>query len=150
LNVVSVELPPLRDRIGDVEVLAWLFLSRFAAKMGKPIPGMRDDTIRALTVYDWPGNVRQLENEIERAVTMVHSGALITPDLLSACITGGGGSAGPCSLKDELQMVEKRRILVALRECKWNKTHAARKLGNVSRPALIAKMKRLGIPLRPD
>jgi len=150
LNVVSVQLPPLRERMGDVEALAWLFLSRFAAKMGKRFDGIRENTMRALTAYDWPGNVRQLENEIERAVTMVDSGAEITPDLLSAAITGGEDTAGPTSLKDELQMVEKRRILSALRECKWNKTHAARKLGNVSRPALIAKMKRLGIPLQPS
>ncbi len=149
LNVVSVKLPPLRDRVGDIEILAWLFLSRFARKVGKQIDGIRDDAMRALAAYDWPGNVRQLENEIERAVTMVRSGVPITPDLLSASITGGEDSDAPCSLKDELRMVEKRRILAALRECKWNKTHAARKLGNLSRPALIAKMKRLGIPLQP-
>jgi len=150
LNVVSVQLPPLRERSGDVEALAWLFLSRFAVKMGRRIDGIREEAMRALTAYDWPGNVRQLENEIERAVTMVGSGAEITPEVLSAAITGGAGAAGPRSLKDELQMVEKRRILSALRECKWNKTHAARRLGNVSRPALIAKMKRLGIPLQPN
>jgi transcriptional regulator with AAA-type ATPase domain len=150
LNVVSVELPPLRERIGDVEVLVGLFLSRFALKMGKSVDGIREDAMRALAAYDWPGNVRQLENEIERAVTMVSPGEEITPGVLSAAITGGGDGAGPASLKDELQMVEKRRILSALRECGWNKTHAARKLGDVSRPALIAKMKRLGIPLKPD
>jgi DNA-binding NtrC family response regulator/tetratricopeptide (TPR) repeat protein len=150
LNVVSVQLPPLRERAGDVEALAWLFLSRFAARMSKRIDGIREDAMRALAAYDWPGNVRQLENEIERAVTMVGSGAEITPEVLSAAISGGAAVDGPRSLKDELQMVEKRRILSALRECKWNKTHAARRLGNVSRPALIAKMKRLGIPLRPE
>ncbi|MGD8627614.1 MAG: sigma 54-interacting transcriptional regulator [bacterium] len=150
LNVVSVELPPLRERVGDVEALAWLFLSRFAVRTGKRIDGISENAMRALASYDWPGNVRQLENEIERAVTMVASGAEITPEVLSAVITGNADASGPASLKDELQMVEKRRILSALRECKWNKTHAARKLGNVSRPALIAKMKRLGIPLRPS
>ena len=118
--------------------------------MDKRIEGIREDAMRALAAYDWPGNVRQLENEIERSVTMVGSGAEITPEVLSAVITGGADAAGPTTLKDELQMVEKRRILSALRECKWNKTHAARKLGNVSRPALIAKMKRLGIPLQPS
>ncbi len=150
LNVVSVKLPPLRDRVGDIEILAWLFLSRFAARMSKPVSGIRDDAMRALAAYDWPGNVRQLENEIERAVTMVGRGAAITPDLLSAAITGDGSASGPESLKEELRMVEKRRIILALRECNWNKTHAARRLGNLSRPALIAKMKRLGIPLKPD
>jgi transcriptional regulator with PAS, ATPase and Fis domain len=150
LNVVSVTLPPLRERVGDIEVLARLFLSRFSRKMGKHVRGIGDEAMRALAAYHWPGNVRQLENEIERAVTMVRPGDLIMPGSLSASISGDQGPSGPGSLKEELRLVEKRRILAALRECRWNKTHAARRLGNLSRPALIAKMKRLGIPLKPN
>jgi transcriptional regulator with AAA-type ATPase domain/tetratricopeptide (TPR) repeat protein len=150
LNVVSVTLPPLRDREGDVEILAELFLRRFASKMGKRIGGLSDAALRVLINYDWPGNVRQLENEMEKAVTLARPGELVTPEVLSTGITGGAPAGRPLTLKDELRAVERRRILAALRKCDWNKTHAARLLGDLSRPALIAKMKRLGIPLKKE
>jgi two-component system response regulator HydG len=149
LNVVSVDLPPLRDRHGDVELLALLFMERFAKKAGKTVTGISDEAMRAMVAYAWPGNVRQLENEIEKSVTMVDTGCSITPEILSACITGTNREVHHVGLKDELRMLETRRIVTALKRCGWNKTHAARLLGDLSRPALIAKMKRLGIPLRP-
>jgi transcriptional regulator with PAS, ATPase and Fis domain len=149
LNVVSVYLPPLRDRGGDTAILARLFLHRFASKMEKDVKGIREDAMRALEAYDWPGNIRQLENEIEKAVTIVRSRESITPDLLSPCVTGLEHDRSMPTLKDEVRRVEHRRITAALRKCGWNKTHAARTLGDLSRPALIAKMKRLGIPMRP-
>jgi DNA-binding NtrC family response regulator/tetratricopeptide (TPR) repeat protein len=148
LNVVSVNLPPLRERRGDVELLAAFFLDRFARRTGKKVNGISGDALRALQAYDWPGNVRQLENEIEKSVTMVDPGSAITLDLLSDCIAGVRKEKRSLGLKDELRMVETRRILAALRRSGWNKTHAARLLGDLSRPALIAKMKRLGIPLK--
>ncbi len=149
LNVVSVSLPPLRERTGDVELLASIFLDRFTKSTGKRVEAISDGAMRAMVGYDWPGNVRQLENEVEKAVTMVGPGGVITPDLLSACVTGEIKDRRPLGLRDELRMVERRRILAALRRCGWNKTHAARLLGDLSRPALVAKMKRLGIPLKP-
>jgi transcriptional regulator with AAA-type ATPase domain/tetratricopeptide (TPR) repeat protein len=150
LNVVSVNLPPLRERNGDIQLLARFFLERFARKAGKAVKGIGDDTLRVMAAYEWPGNVRQLENEMERLVTMVDPGSAVTAGLLSPCIAGLKVERRPIGLKDEVRMVEKRRILSALKRCGWNKTHAARLLGDVSRPALIAKMKRLGIPLKPD
>jgi transcriptional regulator with PAS, ATPase and Fis domain len=149
LNVVKVNLPPLRERHGDVELLVTLFLDRFAGRIGKRVECITDDAMRSLVAYDWPGNVRQLENEMEKSVTMVDTGCAITADLLSPCITGASGEKRPVGLKDELRMVETRRIQAALKRCAWNKTHAAKLLGGLSRPALIAKMKRLGIPLKP-
>jgi transcriptional regulator with PAS, ATPase and Fis domain len=148
LNVVLVHLPPLRERDCDVEILSRLFLERFAAKMNKPVNSICDDAVRALLSYDWPGNVRQLENEIEKAVTLTEHGAPITLDVLSPGITGSRDRQEGPSLKEEVRAVERRRILAALRRCDWNKTHAASMLGDISRPALVAKMKRLGIPLR--
>jgi DNA-binding NtrC family response regulator len=149
LNVVSVSLPPLRERTGDVELLASIFLDRFAGKAGKRVEAISDEAMRALAGYDWPGNVRQLENEIEKAVTMVAQGGVITPELLSAGVTGEITERRPLGLRDEIRLLERRRIMAALRRCAWNKTRAARLLGDLSRPALIAKMKRLGIPLKP-
>lgn len=148
LNVVSVDLPPLRERRGDVELLSLGFLERFARKIDKPVKGIGTDAMRAMAAYRWPGNVRQLENEIEKSVTMVDPGGVISVDLLSPCVAGKKSSKRPLGLKDELRMVETRRIMAALETCGWNKTHAARFLGDLSRPALIAKMKRLGIPLK--
>jgi Nif-specific regulatory protein len=149
LNVVAVNLPPLRDRHQDVELLSLFFLARFARKIGKSVKGISCDAMRAMIAYNWPGNVRQLENEVEKSVTMVESGGTITADLLSSCITGAKQEKRSLGLKDELRIVERRRIVEALKRCAWNKTHAARLLGDLSRPALIAKMKRLGIPLKP-
>jgi transcriptional regulator with AAA-type ATPase domain/tetratricopeptide (TPR) repeat protein len=148
LNVVHVSLPPLREREADIRLLARLFLGRFAERAGKRIERIEGDALEAFAGYDWPGNVRQLENEIERAVAFTQSGEPVTRRVLSACIGGRGESAPASSLKAEVRTVEKRRILAALRQHGWNKTHAARSLGDISRPALIAKMKRLGIPLR--
>jgi transcriptional regulator with PAS, ATPase and Fis domain len=149
LNVVSVSLPPLRDREADILLLARLFLRRFSARLGKRVTRIEDDAAKALLGYDWPGNVRQLENEIERAVTLTTPHKPVARRVLSPCIAGLGDGCGRSTLRAELRTVEKRRILAALRQNDWNKTHAARALGDISRPALIAKMKRLGIPLRP-
>ncbi len=148
LNVVAVSLPPLRDREADILLLAGLFLRRFSARLGKKVTCMEDDAARALLGYDWPGNVRQLENEIERAVTLAAPHEPVARRVLSAHIAGPGDGRRGSTLRDEVRTVEKRRILGALRQHGWNKTHAARALGDISRPALIAKMKRLGIPLK--
>ena len=148
LNVVSVSLPPLRDREADIHLLARLFLRRFSARMSKRITRIESDALSALSGYDWPGNVRQLENEIERAVTLTPAREPVSRHVLSPCITGLGNGTDRPTLRAEVRTVERRRIMAALRQHDWNKTHAARALGDISRPALIAKMKKLGIPLR--
>jgi transcriptional regulator with PAS, ATPase and Fis domain len=147
LNVVSLALPPLRERKDDIVLLARLFLWRFASKTAGRTIEIEDGAVRALVGYSWPGNVRQLENEIERAVTMLGSGGVVAADMLTPCVTGGAVGNYAASLKDEVRAVERSRILAVLEKCGWNKSHAARMLGDISRPALIAKMKRLGIPL---
>jgi transcriptional regulator with AAA-type ATPase domain/tetratricopeptide (TPR) repeat protein len=146
LNVVRISLPPLREREADIGLLSRLFLRRFSKALGRKIPGIEDDAMNALLGFDWPGNVRQLENEIERAVTFTVPGKPVTREVLSASVRGSGGRARP-TLRAEVRAVERRRILAALRQYGWNKTHTARALGDISRPALIAKMKKLGIPL---
>lgn len=150
LDVVSIDLPPLRQRKGDIAILANLFLKRFASRMNKRISGFSDDALQAMLNYDWPGNVRQLENEVEKAVTMAQPGAVITSDLLSFCRSRFSGNRFTPGLRDEIRKVERSKILSVLEYCGWNKTKAARMLGDISRPALIAKMKRLGIPLSPQ
>jgi transcriptional regulator with PAS, ATPase and Fis domain len=146
LNVVSLVCPPLRERRGDIDLLARVFLERFARRAGRTGVVFDDSALHALRHHAWPGNVRQLENEIERAVTMLGQSDRLTCAGLSAAFADARGEA-PSTLKDEVRSVEKARILAALKSCDWNKTHAARNLGDLSRPALVAKMKRLGIPL---
>lgn len=149
LNVVSIHLPPLRERKGDIVILANLFMRRFASKMKKAIVGFSDDAMEAMISYDWPGNVRQLENEIEKAVIVAETGQMITSQLLSFRQNRSFKNALHAGLKEETRRFERSRILSVLESCGWNKTRAARMLGDISRPALIAKMKRLGLPLSP-
>ncbi len=150
LNVVSVWLPPLREREADIRLLAGLFLMRFSSCMAKKVVHIDEDAMNALAGYDWPGNVRQLENEIERAVTLTPSGEPVRRHVFSGDIGGRSDRTQRTTLRAEVRTVERRRILASLRQHGWNKTHAARALGDISRPALIAKMKKLGIPLRRD
>jgi two-component system, NtrC family, response regulator AtoC len=81
LNVVSVQLPPLRDRADDVPALAQHFLRRYAREVEKPISGLSDEAIRVLRAYHWPGNIRELENAVERAVTLSSHRVLTADDL---------------------------------------------------------------------
>ncbi|HVP57441.1 MAG TPA: sigma 54-interacting transcriptional regulator [bacterium] len=151
LNVVSLALPPLRTRPDDVSLLARFFLARMARAHGRPGLELDGGALAALMAYPWPGNVRQLENEIERAVVILGSRPRVTSDVLSPCVLGlAEPGQGVPSLRDEVRAVERSRILAALAASNWNKTRAAKLLGDISRPALVAKMKRLGIPpLRP-
>jgi DNA-binding NtrC family response regulator/tetratricopeptide (TPR) repeat protein len=146
LNVVSLALPPLRTRPDDVPLLARFFLARFASLRGGGGLEIDDGALAALRAYSWPGNVRQLENEIERALVILGPRTRVTSDLLSPCILGSGRPGQSPSLRDEVRAMERSRILAVLAASNWNKTHAARMLGDISRPALVAKMKRLGIP----
>jgi two-component system, NtrC family, response regulator AtoC len=81
LNVVSVQLPPLRERADDIPALAHHFLRRYAAESDKPITGFSDEAVRVLRAYHWPGNIRELENAIERAVTLSNHRVLTADDL---------------------------------------------------------------------
>ena len=151
LNVVALALPPLRDRRGDIALLARLFLKRLEGRGRKCSLRIDPGAMRALANYTWPGNVRQLENEIQRAVAILGSDDVVGVGSLSPSVTGHGIGGQVTTLKDEVRLVERSRILSVLERCAWNKTHAAKMLGDLSRPALIGKMKRLGIPLaRPD
>src|SRR5262249_49774777 len=94
LNVITIDLPPLRERKGDVPALASFFLRRYAAENGKRIDGFRDDALTRLTGYAWPGNVRELENVIERAVVLCDA-AQIEPKHLPAALVPLDGREGP-------------------------------------------------------
>jgi len=137
LNVIRVELPPLRDRPGDVSRLAERFVRRFAAELGKDVRGLTADALRALDGYAFPGNVRELENMMERAVALASSPVIGLGDLPVA-VAGLSASTAPllaelpadgCVLDDVLNELERRLILQALSRTGGVRKAAARLLG---------------------
>jgi Nif-specific regulatory protein len=150
LNVFPIALPPLRERIDDIPLLATHFVTRHAERLGRKIRGITPTTLTMLSAYDYPGNVRELENEMERAVLLCDDGEPITEDLLSdritlsahARATANGGA--PTTLAGMVAEFERARILELLAQCGGNKSEAARRFGLTYR-GLLAKMQRLGM-----
>ena len=147
LHVIQIDMPPLREYIEDVPLLAEHLLIRAKEDANKPVGGLTVGAIRALTSYNWPGNVRELENEIRRAVALAEEEGDITPDLFSESI-GHIVSDIPVEyqghLQDHVQEYERRLIRDALEKCEGNITHTARELG-MTRVGLHKKIKRLGL-----
>jgi two-component system response regulator PilR (NtrC family) len=137
LNVIRIEVPPLRERKSDIGALAEYFLKRCAAEHKKEIVGFTVDALRALDVYEYPGNVRELENVIERAVALV-SGPVIGLGDLAREISGAAAQTTPallelpvegCNLDEVIGEVERRLVLQALERTGGVRTNAARLLG---------------------
>ncbi len=157
LDVLRIEIPPLRDRIEEVPALADHLLARYRAASGRDVRGIHPRALDALLAHDWPGNVRELKNEIERAAAQTTTGewiaeASLSPRLQAAAARGGAQSRldqGAVSesggvLRDALEAIERRFILQALDRYDGNLTRAAEHLG-FSRPGLRLKMERLGL-----
>jgi len=160
LNGISVHVPPLRERLAELEGLARRFLAEFGASMGRPAPALSSDALAELRAHAWPGNVRELRNVIERAVLLCN-GPEVRPEHLSMAPLGTGAplpdepeSVPPSGdvpesmrggLSDELQATERRRILEALERCAGNQTRAAEMLG-ISRRSLIHRLETYGVP----
>jgi len=134
LNVIAIQLPPLRERQEDIPLLAQHFLRRYAAKNAKAIAGFAEETLDVLQTYAWPGNVRELENVIERAVVLTRS-PLITPADLPETLTGSEQAARHLviSIGTPLEEAEDRLIEETLRYTKGDKTLAAKLLGIATR-----------------
>jgi transcriptional regulator with PAS, ATPase and Fis domain len=135
LNVVTLTLPPLRDRNGDIELLAETFLARIATGYGLPVPSLTAELRAALRAHAWPGNVRELRNAIERALVLSPRGTLRAEELLPAAprraATGGGVLPFPATLDAVIRSAA--HAMLALTG--GNKSEAARRLG-ISRPRL--------------
>jgi DNA-binding NtrC family response regulator len=129
LNVVNIEMPPLRDRGTDVALLAEHFLERFAAENGKTITGFTAAALARLAAYDWPGNIRELENVIERAVVMCPSNTIDTRDLPAAVSAASGDSGAPPIPGSTLADIERYAILETLESTGGSTSRAAEILG---------------------
>jgi formate hydrogenlyase transcriptional activator len=143
LNVFPIQLPPLRERREDIPALVAHFVEVFGRRMGKPIEDIPAETMSALIAYDWPGNIRELQNLIERAVILSNDGVLPNPLPASAASAGSLSAAAPPTLKES----ERDLILRTLQGVGWvigGANGAAAKLG-LKRTTLIAKMQKLGI-----
>jgi two-component system, NtrC family, response regulator AtoC len=144
LKVVRLELPPLRDRHGDVLLLARVFLKEFALENEKPVRDFTTDALEAMTHYRWPGNVRELRSAVEHAVLFCRGERVALRDLPAELRGGGDGlasetrrgtTAGAVTVKE----AEKQLIVRALKDCGGNRTDAAQKLG-MSRRTLHRKL----------
>ncbi len=152
LNVIRLTLPPLRDRPEDIPLLAERFIQRFAAEMGKEVVGFTPDGLRALTAYRYPGNVRELENVIERAVALSGSRVIGLGDLPES-ISGHASSPaqslldlppGGLNLDEVLNEAERRLLLAALERTGGVRKRAAELLGVTFR-SLRYRLKKQGL-----
>ncbi|MDB5306676.1 MAG: hypothetical protein JWO38_878 [Gemmataceae bacterium] len=148
LQVVQLDVPPLRDRLDDVPQIADHFLKRFVRETGRKMRGFTDPAIQKLKAYRWPGNVRELRNVVERAVALGSGPVIDASDIwLSELDLGplaGGGSNAFHYKPESLEEVEKRHILETLRHTDWNKSQAAAILG-IERSTLDRKIKGYGL-----
>jgi two-component system NtrC family response regulator len=140
LGVVVIGLPPLRDRAGDIQLLAKFFLGRFSAESRRKVKGFSPQAIRAMSNHAWPGNVRELENRIRRAVIMSDGPRILPEDLELASSEKYQGM----SLREAREAVEKELIQEALSRNQGHLTQTAADLG-ISRPTLYELMEKLQI-----
>ena len=144
LNVISIRLPSLAERTGDILLLAEKFVERYARKIGKQIKGLDEDAASALVAYPWPGNVRELENVIERAIVLTRSTHITRADLVGLTSYKSTGSG----ILRTLAEVEKDHIRNCLIELGWNIGQTADQLG-IHRNTLRTKIKEYELE-RPD
>lgn len=165
INVVMIQLPPLRDRVSDIPALAGHFLEKHAAELGKRVVGFAPEALEALQRYPFPGNIRELANIVERAAVLTRGQVIALEDLppqvagtgggdtLSLKLrreTQGGAAPGddgvwtPMTLEEALREPERRILLKALRANAWNRQKTADQLG-INRTTLYKKLKSLGI-----
>jgi transcriptional regulator with PAS, ATPase and Fis domain len=157
INVINVKLPSLRERKEDIPVLMDHFLEKKCAEMGYPLKNWAKKTLEKMIDFSWPGNVRQLQNEVERLVVLTGEDKSITPDLLSAVITDavdGPATVGNLrgintkgSLKQALEELEAYMIKEGLKRCNYNKSRLAKELG-ISRAGLIMKVDKYDLDKR--
>lgn len=149
LNVIELHVPPLRERRQDIEQLAAHVLKRLADESSQPAAHLAPQALEALKGYHFPGNVRELENILERAYTLCENERINAADLRLAHVPAslaqdGTNLADIDNLEDYLESIERRLILQALEETRWNRTAAAQRL-NLSFRSMRYRLKKLGL-----
>ena len=154
LNVFPIQVPPLRERRGDVGPLAAVFAKKFAQRLGRSIEPLSDDCVRRLEYYRWPGNVRELQNIVERAVITSRDGRLNldralpeSVNVMAAAVVSDNSSVQRVHTAKELEELERNNIIAALKSTEWKvagENGAAQLLG-VKPTTLSSRMKALGI-----
>ena len=145
VNVLRMELPPLRDRAEDIPLLVQHFIDRFNRLRGKDVHGVSRQVMAVLTNHDYPGNVRELEHVIEHAFALCPGGLINVEHLPDYLRATAAGDAGPTSDRS-LDKAEKQLILEALKRNQWNRQAAAKELG-MHRSTMFRKITALGIEL---
>ncbi|WP_291271909.1 sigma-54 dependent transcriptional regulator [Geothrix sp.] len=154
LNVIPVQLRPLREHRDDIPVLVAHFIRKFARELGLPLKQVEPAALQALEAYGWPGNVRELENAVERAMALGSDPERMLLQDLPAAIAGILPTAAYPRLPQHqglgrfLEDLERHLVLEALQATGWNKSESARRLG-MRRTTLLHRLKALGIPLNP-
>ena len=148
LQVFPIFAPPLRERPEDIPLLVWYFLGRTKVSMGRPIDSVADDVMQRLIRYSWPGNARELENVVERAVILTQGQSLQLEESFGLADVGKAGRSGSTATESaRLQDVERAHIIRVLEECGWRikgKSNAAEQLG-LHPSTLLHRLKKLGI-----
>jgi len=156
LNAMSIIIPPLRERIDEILPLAGKFIQAIANKSGRVVPRITDDAIQLLRAYNWPGNIRELRNVIERAMVLSTGSTIDTRDLpedrMRASIDEAAVAPAPPTTpsptptaESNIAAAERQRILDALETCAGNQTNAANLLG-ISRRTLVNKLDKFALP----
>jgi two-component system nitrogen regulation response regulator NtrX len=143
LNVVPIHVPPLRARREDIPLLAQHFTDRIGAEHGRGRRAITPEAMKLLSEYSWPGNIRELKNLIERLLIMT-DGDSIGPDDVEDALPPDTGDGPPSEIKAARDKAERDAIHGMLRECQWNVSEAARRLG-MDRGYLHRKIKRYGL-----
>jgi len=147
LNIISMEIPPLRQRKGDIPLLAVDFIVKHSKRISRKVEGISPDALELLMDYEWPGNIRELENVIERAIILTKSTMIMPEDLpefLTEAKEAESSQKDSYKLKDALKEPEKDLILKALEAVDWNRNDAAKALG-INRTTLYKKMVKYGL-----
>jgi transcriptional regulator with PAS, ATPase and Fis domain len=147
INVVRLELPPLRRRKEDVPLLAEQFITHFNRVQKKTVQGLTADALSLLMAHDWPGNIRELENAVERAFILCSRGSIGVEHLPEELTMRYRDRNRPPSMRSAREVLEAQAIRKALERNAGSRIAAARDLG-IHKSTLFRKMKRLGIPLK--
>lgn len=146
VNVVRLELPPLRRRKEDIPLLAEQFIAYFNRLQQRKIQGLTTDATSLLMAYHWPGNIRELENSIERAFILCHNGLIDMSHLPSELTGQHAGFVAESDLRSARAALDAQTILTALERNGFNRLAAAKELG-IHKTTLFRRMKKLGLPL---